>query len=68
MKKIPIKCKCDCHEKPKDHKGYGCCIMVNEPRFLKEWEWFKYKVYEKTEVQLSDKQAKQIIKIVQHNL
>ena len=40
MKKII--CKCSCHIKPKDHKGNGCCDLVNEPKFkpkLKEEYW-----------------------------
>jgi len=31
MKKvIQVNCDCDCHIQPKDHKGFGCCDLVNE--------------------------------------
>ena len=41
MKKIT--CKCSCHIKPKDHKGIGCCDLVNVPRVSKDLQRIRLK-------------------------
>ena len=59
-----IICKCNCHNRPKDHKGIRCCDRINEPRNPKNWQIIQALIHKKLEVYLEDRQVKTIINIV----